>query len=173
MPKKTILKIRYKYYCGEKLNLKYPRKFNEKIQWLKLYYHVPLLTKLADKYAVRDYVSKKIGKKYLNELYDVCDSVEDLNFDKYPNQFVLKGVHGSSLNIIVADKNKLDIVKTKKTMEKWFKHCQYKKVGYEWAYKNIQPKIIVEKFLKEEGREVLLDYKFFVLMENQNLFKLI
>lgn len=161
LPVKTLLKIRHKYYCNEKLNLDHPESFNAKIQWMKLYYHVPILTKLVDKYEVRDYVKETIGEKYLNELYDVFNDVEKFNFDKYPNQFVIKGVHGSSLNIIVTDKSKLDIAATKKTMQKWLKHCQYEKVGYEWAYKNVVPKIIIEKYLEEPGRVVLLDYKFF------------
>jgi hypothetical protein len=161
IPNTSLLKIRHEYYCGEKLDLNNPKTFNEKICWLKLFFHVPLLTQLADKYLVRSYVENKIGAEFLNKLYKVYYKVEDFNFDELPNQFVLKGVHGSSLNIIVKDKNKLDIEKAKKTMQKWMKHCQYKKVGLEWAYKNIQPKIIAEKFLKEEGKEVINDYKFF------------
>ncbi|UMB60985.1 glycosyltransferase [Lutibacter sp. A80] len=161
LPNKRLLKIRYRYYTDEKLNLENPKKFNEKITWLKLHFHVPLLTQLADKFAVRTYVSEKIGDVYLNELYNVYYSVDAIDFDQLPNQFVLKGVHGSSLNIIVKDKSKLDIKKAKKTMRKWMKHCQYKKVGLEWAYKNIEPKIIAEKYLEEEGKDVLHDYKFF------------
>ena len=110
-----------------------------------MHFHVPILTQLADKFLVREYVSKKIGDQYLNELYKVYYNVDEIDFDKLPNSFVLKGVHGSSLNIIVKDKSKLDIKAAKLTMRKWMKHCQYKKVGYEWAYKNIEPKIIAEK----------------------------
>ena len=161
LPNKRLLKIRYRYYTDEKLNLENPKKFNEKITWLKLHFHVPLLTQLADKFTIREYVSEKIGDVYLNELYDVYYSVDAIDFDKLPNQFVLKGVHGSSLNLIVKDKNKLDLDAAKSEMRGWMKHCQYKKVGLEWAYKNIEPKIIAEKYLEEEGREVLLDYKFF------------
>lgn len=161
IPNKQLIKIRHEYYCGEKLNLDNPKTFNEKICWLKLYFHVPILTQLADKYLVRDYVSERIGEEFLNELYNVYYKVEDINFEELPNQFVLKGVHGSSLNIIVKDKSKLDIVKAKQTMRKWMKHCQYKKVGLEWAYKNIQPKIIAEKFLEEVGKGDINDYKFF------------
>ncbi len=160
LPIETFLKVRYQYYTGKKLNLENPVEFNEKIQWLKLYYHVPLLTQLADKYAVRDYVSKKIGEQYLNELLGVYDDVSAVNFDKFPSQFVLKGTHGSSTNIIVKDKSKLNIDKAKKELNKWMKHDQYKKVGFEWAYKNIKPRIICEAYLEEEKGEGLIDYKF-------------
>ena len=85
LPIKTFLKIRHQYYTGKKLDLVNPIEFNEKMQWLKLYYHVPLLTQLADKYAVREYVSKKIGKQYLNELFGVYDTVETIDFNLFPS----------------------------------------------------------------------------------------
>jgi len=161
LPVKTILKLRHEYYTGKILNLKNPKEFNEKIQWLKLYYHNPLLTKLACKFNVRSYVEEKIGNKYLNELYGVYENVEDINFKNLPNSFVIKGVHGSSLNMIVEDKQQLDLVAVKAKLNKWLTHNQYKKVGFEWAYKNIKPLIIFEKFLEESGTKVLTDYKFY------------
>lgn len=161
LPKKTFLKVRYQYYTGKELNLKNPVEFNEKIQWLKLYYHVPLLTQLADKYAVRKYVAEKIGEPYLNELYGVYENVDDINFDKFPDKFVLKGTHGSSTNILVKNKSKLNLGKAKKELIRWMKHDQYKKVGFEWAYKNIKPRIICEAYLEEEKGIGLVDYKFY------------
>ena len=47
---KTYLKIRYKRRTGKKLNLRHPKTFNEKLQWLKLYDHNQKYTKMADKY---------------------------------------------------------------------------------------------------------------------------
>ena len=161
LPVPTLLKIRHRYYTGKKLNLESPVEFNEKIQWLKLNYQNPLLTKLACKYRVREYVTEKIGESYLNELYGVYDNVENVNFDLLPNSFVLKGVHGSSLNLIVENKKELNIHDVKNKLNKWLSHNQYEKVGYEWAYKNIQPRIVCEKFLSEKGKDVLNDYKFF------------
>jgi len=161
LPKKTILSIRHEYYTGKKLNLNKPKEFNEKIQWLKLYYHNPLLSKLACKFEVRSYVKDKIGEQYLNEMYGIYDRFSEIDFNTLPNQFVLKGVHGSSLNLIVKDKSQLNLLEVEKIIGKWLKHDQYKKVGFEWAYKNIKPRIICEKFLEEPGKEVLDDYKFF------------
>ncbi|WP_117884395.1 ATP-grasp fold amidoligase family protein [Aureibaculum luteum] len=161
LPKPTVLKLRYKYYTGKTLRLNKPVEFNEKLQWLKMYYHVPLLTQLACKYESRTYVKEKIGAQYLNELYGVYDAPDKVEFDKFPKQFVLKGVHGSSLNIIVKDKSTLDVADVKLKMQKWMQHCQYKRVGYEWAYKNIKPRIICEKYLEEPGKDAISDYKFF------------
>ena len=161
LPKKLFLKIRYGAHTGKKLNLDNPREFNEKINWLKQYYHPPILTQLADKYEVRDYVTKKIGVQYLNEIYGVYQKTEEIDFHSLPPKFVLKAVHGSSTNLIVKDKSHLNIDHTRKLVNKWLKHNQYKKVGYEWAYKNIIPKIIAEKYLEEPDKRFLTDYKMY------------
>lgn len=161
LPIKTFLAIRYQYYTGKKLNLENPVEFNEKIQWLKLFYHVPLLTQLADKYAVRNYVAEKIGKQYLSKIYGVYEEVNDIDFDKFPEKFVLKAVHGSSTNLIVTDKTNLDLTKTRKTLNNWIQHNQYKKVGFEWAYRDIKPRIICEAFIENDTDRNLIDYKFY------------
>ncbi|KLI21967.1 ATP-grasp fold amidoligase family protein, partial [Brachyspira hyodysenteriae] len=86
--KEKIIKEQFKNALGYELNLENPKTFNEKLQWLKLYYHDPLMTICADKYLVRDYVKEKIGEEYLVPLIGVWDRVEDIDFDSLPNQFV-------------------------------------------------------------------------------------
>ncbi|MCC7520037.1 MAG: glycosyltransferase [Flavobacteriaceae bacterium] len=164
LPKPLFFKIRYNAYTGKRLNLKNSVEINEKKNWLKLYYHPPILTQLADKYTVRSYVAEKIGHEYLNELYGYYQKVEEIDFDKLPNQFILKAVHASHKNLIVTDKNTLNIEETKKTLHKWLAYNQYQKVGFEWAYKNIKPAIIAEKLLKEDQKRFLTDYKFVCML---------
>jgi len=151
----------YEYFTGKKLNLKDPKEFNEKIQWYKVFYQPDILTQLADKYGVRSYVKEKIGEKYLNELLGVYDKASEVNFDQLPEEFILKATHSSSHNLIVHDKSKVDQFKAKKKFLKWLRTNQYFRTGQEWAYKNIRPRIIAEKLLKEEGKSSLVDYKFY------------
>lgn len=160
LPNSLFLKIRYGAYTGKKLNLKNPIEFNEKVNWYKRYYHPPILTKLADKYAVREYVKEKIGIEYLNELYGFYTSFEDIDLDSLPEQFVIKAVHGSSTNLIVRNKSQLDIAKVKQQITKWLTYDHYKRRGFEWAYKNIKPAVIIEKYLQEDNKFCLTDYKF-------------
>jgi hypothetical protein len=169
LPKPLFFKIRYNAYTGKRLNLKNPVEINEKKNWLKLYYHPPILTQLADKYAVRSYVTEKIGPEYLNELYGYYTKVEQINWDILPESFILKATHASHRNLIVTNKSQLDIKATEKTMLEWLKYNHYKKVGYEWAYKNIKPAIIAEKLLHEEGKRFLSDYKF-ICMHGQIIY---
>nr|WP_286943505.1 ATP-grasp fold amidoligase family protein [Allomuricauda sp.] len=161
LPPETYVKIYYEYYTGKKLDLANPVEFNEKIQWLKVYYRPPILTKLVDKYEVRKYVEKKIGIGYLNELYQVTDHHNGIDFDKLPSRFVVKGVHGYNFNLIVKDKNRLNKAKARFYFRKWLSKNQYYRGGLEWAYKNVPPKLIVERYLEEPGKKVLDDYKFY------------
>lgn len=159
--KKYIIEHQFEQAVGYKSNIDNPRSFNEKMQWLKLYNEDPLLTKCADKYLVREYVKEKIGEEYLIPLLGVWDSPDEIDFDKLPNQFVLKVNWGSGQNIIVKDKSKLDIKEAKAKLKEWLKpHSNHYYFGFEWCYKNIQPKIIAEKYIEQiDGN--LLDYKIF------------
>jgi len=154
-------KIYYEYYHDRKLDLGNPVDYNQKIQWLKVFYHPPILNVLADKYAVREYVKEKIGKKYLNELFGVYEKSKDLDFEQLPNQFVLKATHGSHMNIVVKDKTKLNTFKAKVQMNVWLMKNLYYNGGQEWVYKDIQPRLIAEKYLAEIGRNGMIDYRFF------------
>ncbi|MFS4467377.1 ATP-grasp fold amidoligase family protein [Maribacter sp. 2210JD10-5] len=161
LPAPFYMKVFYEYYSGKKLDLNNPVEFNEKLQWLKVYYRVPILSQLVDKYDVRDYVSKKVGAQYLNELIGVYHKVNEVNFDTLPNKFVLKATHGYHFNLLVKDKKKLNRKRARFLMYKWMSKNQYWRGGLEWAYKNAKPKIIIEHFLEEIGKDDINDYKFF------------
>ncbi|WP_421151313.1 ATP-grasp fold amidoligase family protein [Seonamhaeicola sp. NFXS20] len=161
LPSKLYVKYHYEYFSEKKLNLKNPIDFNEKIEWYKVYYRPKILTQLADKYRVRTYVEEKIGKQYLNELYGVYNNPSNIDFDSLPNKFVIKANHTNGHNLIVEDKKKLNKKKTIKLLNKWLRKNQYYRKGQEWAYKDIKPKIIIEKNLKENEKTSLIDYKFY------------
>ncbi len=149
----------YKNVHKKPLNLDNPRTFNEKIQWLKLYDSTPLKTRLADKYLVREWVKEKIGEEYLIPLLGVYDRFEDIDFDKLPNQFVIKCNHGSGYNIIVKDKSSLDLAEAKQKIDMWMQD-NFAFHSMELHYRDIQPKIVIEKYMDEIG-DALYDYRFF------------
>ena len=161
LPPKLYTHIHYEYYNKEKLNLKNPITFNAKIAWYKVFYRPKILNQLVDKYAVRDYVRQKIGAQYLNTIYGVYERVEDIDFDVLPNSFVIKATHASGYNLIVKDKSKLDFGSSKKLFRKWLKRNQYYRMGQEWAYKNVKPRLIIEQLLTDKNQKSLIDYKFY------------
>ena len=137
-----------------------PRTFNEKIQWLKLFYRDPLFPKLADKWAVREIVEKRVGSSILNELYQVCDDPRDIDWDGLPNSFVLKATHGSGMNVFVRDKSTIDTSAVTQQLQKWLK-TDYSRFGHEWVYRDASRRIIAEAYLVDENGAVPKDYKVF------------
>ena len=157
---KTFIKIKWRgRRMPYRLNLKNPRSFNEKLQWIKLYDHNPLYTTLVDKYKVKSYVADRVGSEYVIPLLGAWDSVDDIEWDKLPNQFVIKCSHDCGGMVICKDKSKLDIEKATEKLRRAFGKNYYYE-GREWPYKNVQPKVFAEAYMEDEFGE-LRDYKFF------------
>lgn len=148
-----------KYYL-KKIDLKNPRTFNEKIQWLKIYDYPKneLLVKGADKYTVRRYVEQKGLKEILVPLLGVWNSADRIDLSILPRKFVLKCNHGCVYNILYSDKSTFDKVKAIKQINQWMKE-DFGAFNIELHYSKIEPhKIICEKYLGE----CITDYKFFL-----------
>ncbi|CAK8582478.1 ATP-grasp fold amidoligase family protein [Priestia megaterium] len=160
IPDAQFLNLKYKSIVKKKLNLKEPKSFNEKIQWLKLYDRKPEYTELVDKYEVRKYIAEKIGEGYLIPLLGVYDTFDEIDFNSLPSQFVLKPNHTSGDVYICRDKSKIDYVELKKEVTMWLKR-RYYWVHREWPYKNIKPRIVCEKYMVDESGSDLKDYKVF------------
>lgn len=154
---KQYLKLKYKLIMGEKLDLDNPKTFNEKMQWLKLYDRKDIYTTMVDKYEVKKYVSSILGEQYVIPTLGIYDSFDDIDFDKLPNQFVIKCTHDSGGLIVCEDKNKLDLKTARKKINHYLKR-KYYYVHREWPYKNVKPRIIIEEFMSNNGEE-LEDYK--------------
>lgn len=154
------LKAKFKLTMKKKLNLNNPQTFNEKLQWLKLYDKNPEYTKMVDKYQVKEYVGNIIGWEYIIPTLGVWNKFEDINFEKLPNQFVLKCTHDSGGIIIVKDKLSINLLESQKKINKCLKRNYYY-AGREWPYKNVKPRIIAEIYLNDFNSGELMDYKFF------------
>lgn len=161
IPDKVMIKFQYKLKTGRKLNLKKPIRYTEKLQWYKLYYKDQLMAKCSDKYTVREYIKDRKLGDILIELYGIYNSANDIDFNKLPNQFVLKRTNGGGGNdvIICKDKSKFDIESALKRMSTWTE-VSSNGGGREWVYYKIKPRIIVEKLIHTDD-DNLVDYKFF------------
>ena len=161
IPDKLYLQLLYTTETGKRLNLKNPKLFGEKIQWLKLYCRKPEYSIMVDKYAVKSYVSNIIGKDYVLPTLGVWDRPEDINFDELPQQFVLKTTNGGGSGgvLICKDKTLLDKALVIRKMRQAMKSDIYG-VYREWPYKNVKSRIIAEKYIGKQNED-LKDYKFF------------
>jgi len=161
LPDKPYIKTAFKSIIGRKLDLKNPKTFNEKLQWLKLYDRCPEYTTYVDKYSVRQYIADTIGEKYLIPLLGVWENPDDIDFANLPDQFVLKCTHNSGLGMCICeDKSKLDMNTIKKNLRKGLKQNYYL-TSREWPYKNVKRRIIAEKYIVDESGYELKDYKIF------------
>ena len=158
---KQYLQMMYWLHLGRKLNLKNPKTFNEKLQWLKLYNHKPEYTIMVDKVKAKEYVAKLIGEEHIIPTLGVWDDPDDIDFDALPDQFVLKCNHNSGTGMCICrDKSKLDIEKVKAELRKGLKENYFMRCR-EWPYKNVPRKILAEKFMVDESGTELKDYKIF------------
>ena len=159
LPDKPAIYLIYFRGYQKILNLKNPQYFGEKIQWLKLYGHLDELSDYVDKYAVREFVAKTVGDKYLNQLYGVYNNPDEIDYEKLPKRFVLKCTNGSGAVLICKDKDNLNKAEAAKTMNRWLKDDFYK-MKKEPQYKNVKNRIIAEEYLEDESG-ALRDYKFY------------
>lgn len=152
----AYVQLLYRLRFDKPLHLGNPQSFNEKLQWLKLFDHDPRYTLFVDKYAVRDYVRKEIGDKYLVPLLGVWDSINDIDVSTFPNQFVIKTTHDSGGCVVCRQKSDWNISTQKKIAKSMRRNYYW--YGREWPYKNVPHRIIAEQFLSDGGNG-LTDYK--------------
>lgn len=158
-PDELQIRWYYRLAMGRKLDLDNPKTMNEKIQWLKLHLRKPEMTTLVDKIKVKEVISRKIGSEYVVPLLGQWERFDDIDFDKLPQQFVLKTSHsgGNKAVVIVPDKAKIDKKKIRATLERSLRKDDIYRTYREWPYKDVQKRIFAEAFLGND----LVDYKFY------------
>lgn len=143
-----MLTRRFERTFGRRLDLRNPQTFNEKLYWLMLYYRPPLMSRLADKYAVRPYVAERVGPHILNELYGAWDRVADIDFARLPDTFVLKVNWGWRMNLFCPGKATFDVAAARRQLAAWMLRSHYWN-HREWTYKDIKPRIVCERLLTD------------------------
>ncbi len=159
MSDEKYLQIVFKAETGYQLDLKHPKTYNEKLQWIKIHDRKPEYILYADKYLVRKYIAETIGEEYLIPLIGMYKKAGDIPWKSLPNRFVLKCNHASGTNIICKNKEKLDYSLAEKNLTKWLKKNAYWGAR-EWCYKDIEPCIICEEFIETQDGNTPDDYKF-------------
>lgn len=157
---KKYLKLLYKLEMNHKLNLDNPKTFNEKLQWLKLYDRNPKYTQMVDKFEVKKYIAEIIGEEYIIPTLSVYDSFNEINWEELPEKFVIKCTHDSGGLVICKNKKDLNKEMCEKIINKSLKNEFYYS-SREWPYKNVKPRIIIEKNMTTDKQQELIDYKFF------------
>jgi hypothetical protein len=153
-------KVLHRRVTREFPNLDNPTKFNDKLQWLKLYWNNPLVARSADKYEMYNYVREFGDPIVLNNLLAVYNNVDEIDWDLLPNKFALKCTHGCGYNIVTKDKSELDKNQVCKQLNEWMNE-KFGKRSLEFHYDEIQPKIILEKYIENKAGLLPIDYKVY------------
>lgn len=157
-PDKTYLKMLFRIYMGNLLDLNNPQTFNEKLQWLKIHNRHDDMTVMVDKISVKDYVASRIGTEYIIPTLKIWERPEEIDFSELPNKFVVKTNHsgGNTGVVVVTDKSSADLETIKRRMSKSLKSDIYKNLR-EWPYEGVQKRIFAEELIGQDP----VDYKFY------------
>lgn len=158
--KEATLRRRFIRKCGYEPDFQNPVTYNEKLQWLKLYWRDPLAERCADKIAVREYVAEKGYADALTPLLCVYSSANDIDFSRLPDRFALKGAHGSGMNVLCPDKSKLDCRDALSKCRRWLRVNYYYNTG-EWVYRGLPRRILCERFIDTDDGNPPKDYKIY------------
>ena len=142
---KAVLRARFRERFGRDPNLRHPVTFNEKVIWRTLYDRRSVFAALTDKYLVRDYVAKAIGKDYLPRLWGLYSHPAEIDFDGLPDRFVLKCTHDSG-SVFCRSKPVFDQADALRRLDQSLRRNYYT-VLREWHYKQLQPRILCEEYL--------------------------
>lgn len=166
----TFIRKKGKALLGYSLNLQKPETFNEKMNWLKLHDRNPLYVQLVDKYEVKKIIAERLGSDYIIPNLGVWNSVDEIDFSRLPERFVLKCTHDSGSRVICTDKTRLDINKTKASLDEWLRKDYYK-LNREWMYGKVKHRIIAEKYIENDGG-YLNDFRFYCFNGNPRFFSI-
>lgn len=165
LPDNLYIQLKYYHHFKHFANLKEPKTFNEKIQWLKLHDRKRLYSTMVDKIEAKKYISDKVGAEYVIPTIAVYNKFEDIDFNSLPDKFVIKVSHDSGGVIVCPNKAKLNIEKAAQFINEHM-NINYFYEGREWPYKNIKPRILIEQYIEDDASHDLKDFKFFAFNGN-------
>lgn len=163
--------IRFKYFVTlkKRIDLNNPVLFQEKLQWIKLNDRKEVYHKMVDKYEVKKFIENEVGNDYVIPTLGVWDSFNEIDFDKLPNQFILKPTFDSGSYYICKDKSTLNIKEVKrKLLTNWGN--DYYIWSREWPYKGLKQRIIAEPLLEDLNEKYLRDFKFYCFNGEPEIF---
>ena len=158
MPDEMYLQWQFHHIYGLWLDLKHPKTYADKLAWMKLHDKDPRLSKLVDKYEVREFVKEAIGEEYLIPCLGVYNSTDEIPWDTLPEKYVLKCTHDSASVILHCSNESFDKDAAIKSLNQHLSRDLYW-YSREYAYKGVPPRIICEAFLDDNGNPPS-DYKF-------------
>jgi len=156
-----VTRARHRLAWGAWPDRRAPRTFDEKLQWLNLYWRHPLKGRCGDKLTMRGFVEENQLGHLLPRLFGVYSTTAEIDFDALPSRFVLKCSHGCKCNVFCADRELLDWKTARRFLDASMRTDFSLELG-ELHYRQMKPRILCEEFLQDDsGGEFPTDYKIF------------
>lgn len=157
----ALNRLRFRLAWGRWPDLRTPTTFDEKLQWLNLFWQDPLKIRCGDKFGLRGMVEQQGLGHLLTQLYGVYASTGEIGLESLPDRFVLKCSHGCKCNVFCADSRHFDWAAAKAQLDGWMR-TDFSRLFGELHYSGMTRRILCEEFLGD-GPGFLLptDYKVF------------
>jgi TupA-like ATPgrasp len=165
-----------------------PVTLNEKIRYKMAKDRRPLLTTFSDKLAVRDYVASRVDPDILNHVFLTAADPREIDVEQLPDPCVIKPTHGSGAVILVHDgadpsavipgvpdgagwvsgtvsirRDRIDQARFNSLADSWLSTDYGRTTSWaQWAYRDVPPRLIVERFLEGRDGAAPTEYKLMV-----------
>ena len=155
---------------GYVADLQNPKTFNEKVQWRKLHDRNALFPVISDKYAMRQYVSVKLGDvSVLTQLRGVSENPDAEWIQEMAKGGVaLKASHASGRNLFLRADAPFGAEKVARKCRRWLDK-PYGTNRHEWAYSAITPRVVAEDLMIQPDGRLAYDIKFFMFRDQCGL----
>jgi hypothetical protein len=162
LPGPVLQWLRYLVYYGRLLPLRHPRTFTERLLVKMARDRNPLLTRTADRVAMRQWVTERLGPNHLPPLLAVVKRPVDLLDLPLPDCYVVKASHGSQMVAIVKRDSEAERHRVMHAAQRWLRVNYWRRHG-EWGYKHIPKRLVVESFLGEPDDDPPPDWKWYCI----------
>lgn len=162
------------------------RTLNDKIRYRMAFDRRPILTQMADKFAVREMVRQRVGESPIPRVHSHHQDESSLRnlLSSVPDRCVMKASHACGATIIVDDRapsgarippldrsqswpslfvrirrEDIDTETVLQYFNRWLSTNYWSRGIVEWAYRGAVPRIIVEELLDDNGA-LPRDFKF-------------
>lgn len=159
LPDATFCALKYFTFRGRFPDLRNPRTFTDKVQARKLYDRNPLFPTIVDKADVKALITDVVGPRYVVPTQWVGTALSSVDWRSITLPAVVKPTHASGVGRLLNDWDDVDALMAQDPSAAWLAidHASYNR---EWAYSQLEPRIIIEPMLLSRGA-IPPDYRLF------------
>ena len=163
LPDVVYMRLAHWMYFRRWPDFEHPRTLQEHIQAYVLRTRDPALVMLADKVAVRDYITRALGSAEHNvPLIGSWSHQDEVPLATLPYPVVLKPSHLSGRVLLLARYRQSDEARLRARLRTWLRK-DHSRINREWFYAQVPPRVLAEPLLQDQQGDVPPDVKAYVI----------